>query len=197
MHHSVLFALHHQHRHRFRPARWQALAARQKLQILLQTKRDVPFEGELGLPGKLILPNEDNNAALREMMRKHIGTDDFYRKELKTFSALDRHPLGRIITFAYYGLIPFERLEGALGKDLHWCPIRELPSLCADHNEIVKQVFWRFRKGLLRHPLVFQLLPSKFALSEIIAIYEQAFGEKMDKPNFRKKVLNSGLMSAA
>ena len=36
MHHSVLFALHHQHRHRFRPARWQALAARQKLQILLQ-----------------------------------------------------------------------------------------------------------------------------------------------------------------
>ena len=36
VHHSVPFALNHQYRYCFRPALWQALAARQKLKILLQ-----------------------------------------------------------------------------------------------------------------------------------------------------------------
>ena len=36
VHHGILFTLHHQHRHRFRPSRRQSPALRQKRQILLQ-----------------------------------------------------------------------------------------------------------------------------------------------------------------
>jgi 8-oxo-dGTP diphosphatase len=166
------------------------------LQILLQEKSDLPFEDKLGLPGNLILPNEDTDQALEKLLVSTIGTGNFYTKQLRAFSELGRHPLGRIISFAYYGLVPFEQLTEPLSEDLSWCGLEDLPALSLDHNEIVKQVTKRFRKGLLRHPRVFELLPEKFILSQIIAIYEQAFGRTIDKPNFRRQVLTSGLVEA-
>ena len=166
-----------------------------KLKVLLQSKNDVPFQGEPGLPGKLILPNEDTDRAMDDLLVSTIGRSDFYKKQLKTFSDLGRHPLGRIITFAYYGLLPYQRLGKGPSEGLQWCDISKLPDLVLDHNQIVKEVQRRFQKGLLRHPIVFNVLPKKFIIPEIIAVYEQAFGQKLDAPNFRKEILGSGLVS--
>ncbi len=165
-----------------------------RLKILLQEKKGIPFKDEVGLPGKLMLPNEDTDEALDEFMTSLIGQCDFYKKQLRAFSEIGRHPLGRIITFAYYGMIPHESLNQELSSELRWCDIDKLPNLSLDHNHIVRQVLKRFRKGLLRHPIVFQALPSKFILPEIIGVYEQAFGQEFDAPNFRKKILTSGLV---
>ena len=57
-----------------------------ELKVLLQEKVDPPHEGELGLPGKLILPNEDTDRAMNNFMIDLIGTNEFYKKQLKAFA---------------------------------------------------------------------------------------------------------------
>ncbi len=166
-----------------------------KLKILLQQKKEIPFQNEWGLPGELISPNEDADKAMENLMTSLVGQSDFYRKQLNTFSDIDRHPFGRIVTFAYYGLIPSERLNQKLSSELKWCEISKLPELTLDHNHIVKKVLQRFRKGLLSRPIVFHTLPDKFILSDIIGVYEQALNETFDVRNFRKKILSSGIIS--
>lgn len=167
-----------------------------RLKILLQKKEEAPYEDQLGLPGKLILPNEDTDKALNKLLNSLIGTSDFYKKQLRAFSEVDRHPLGRVITFAYYGLVPYEQIILPLSAQLSWHVMDAIPTLSYDHNYILSAVLKRFRKGLLRHPNVFELLPNEFIISEMISIYEQAFNTKLDAPNFRKQVKNSQLVRA-
>ena len=103
-----------------------------RLKILIQEKKGIPFKDEVGLPGKLILPNEDTDEALDQFMTSLIGHCDFYKKQLRAFSEIGRHPLGRIITFAYYGMIPYEQLSPELSNELTWCRIDQLPKLSLD-----------------------------------------------------------------
>lgn len=165
-----------------------------ELRFLLEEKEEVPFQDTLSLPGRLILPNEDTDSALNSLLKSLLGTEDFYKKQLRAFSDLGRHPLGRVISISYYGLIPFEKLVLPLPKTLSWHPIYKVPALSYDHNKILNIALWRFKKGLLRHPNVFELLPTEFTISEVITIYEQAFDKKVDASNFGKQVKNSNLI---
>ena len=163
-----------------------------KLKILLQEKKEIPFQNECGLPGELILPNEDVDEAMEKLMTSLVGQSNFYKKQLTTFSNINRHPLGRIVTFAYYGLIPFERLNQNLSSELKWCEISKRPKLILDHNDIFEKVLQHFREDLLSHAIVFHILPDKFILSDVIHVYEQTLDETFDVRNFRKKILSSG-----
>jgi 8-oxo-dGTP diphosphatase len=167
-----------------------------KVKILLQKKDEEPFIGQLGLPGNLILPNEDTDKAIDKLCHSLLNKSDFYKKQLRAFSDLGRHPLGRVITITYYGLISYERLPENLADGLSWHAIDEIPKLSYDHNAILKSVIRRFRKGLLRHPTAFELLPTEFIISDLIRVYEHAFGKKVDAPNFRKQIKRSKLIKA-
>ena len=167
-----------------------------KVKILLQEKEEEPYKGQLGLPGNLILPNEDTDIAIEKLCFSLLGKNDFYKKQLRAFSEVGRHPLGRVITITYYGLISEERLANDLSSNLSWHNIDEIPKLSYDHNTILKNIIRRFRKGLLRHPTAFELLPNEFIISDLIRIYEQAFGKTLDAPNFRKQVKRSKLIKA-
>ncbi len=43
----------------------------------------------------------------------------------------------------------------------------------------------------------FHLMPEKFTLSELQTLYETVLGEKLDKRNFRRKVLQSNILEEA
>jgi 8-oxo-dGTP diphosphatase len=163
------------------------------LHVLIEKKTDIG-EGIIGLPGKLIAPDHDTDDAMDEMMRSLIKTDRFYKKQLQAFSAVDRHPAGRVISFTYYGLIQLKDLSEELPPTLSWYKLDEIPKLGFDHNDILKKVIKRFRKGLLRHPIVFELLPEEFILPDIITIYEEVFDQTLDKANFRKQILKSDMV---
>lgn len=165
-----------------------------KLKVLLQEKTDLPGQKEWGLPGKLMLPNEDTHKAMDIFMDSLIGTSDFFKKQVGTFSDLGRHPLGRVISFAFYGLIPEKTIENLSSASLKWVPIKEAKNLSYDHDEILGFALSRFQKGLLRHPRVFELLPEEFILPDIIRIYEMAFEMEFDMPNFRGRILKSQLV---
>lgn len=165
-----------------------------ELKVLLERKTQKPYADSFGLPGDLILPNENTDIAIENLSKRLIGTNHFYKKQLRAFSDVGRHPLGRVITFAYYGLIPFQKVELNSSANLKWICIQKIPQLPYDHNDILTHVLNRFRKGLLRHPNVFELLPKEFTISDIIQIYELAFNRKLDPSNFGKQVKSSKLI---
>ncbi len=164
------------------------------LHFLLEKKSETPFENTFGLPGSLILPNENTDQAINTICKKAVGINQFYTKQLRAFSDIDRHPLGRVISFAYYGLIPFEKAKINDTKNYKWVKISNITELPYDHNKIVNHVIKRFKKGLLRHPNVFELMAEEFTLSEVIHVYETTFNRKIDHSNFGKQIKTSELI---
>lgn len=163
------------------------------LKILLSQKDETSSE-QYSLPGKFIFPNEDTEEVLKDLAFEILGHNKIYGKQLRAFSEVGRHPNGRVISIAHYGLVSTSINTVPKKSNLKWFNISNLPHLSYDHDRIFKVAMHKFRKGLLRHPTVFELLPEEFILSEIIAIYEQAFDRTIDKPNFRRHALKSGLL---
>ena len=59
----------------------------------------------MGFAGYFVLPDENlDNAALR-VLKKLAGIENVYLEQVKSFGAVDRHPLGRVISVAYFSLV--------------------------------------------------------------------------------------------
>ena len=56
--------------------------------------------------------------------------------------------------------------------------------------EIFNDALKALRDELRFNPIGFELLPSKFTLSQLQKLYEVILGSTLDKRNFRKKVSN-------
>jgi 8-oxo-dGTP diphosphatase len=174
-----------------------------RLHVLLRLRTWPPFDGMWALPGAINPPNEQlKETMLRELER--VGLGDIWVEQLKTFDRppqyIDgalarpgRDPRGRVISVAYFGLVPIGG-NGVHGDDLRWTPLDDLPPLAFDHAEIVDYALWRLRNKILYSSVAFQLLPREFTLTQLQRIYEQVLGEMLDKRNFRRKVLDSGVV---
>ena len=53
------------------------------------------------------------------------------------------------------------------------------------------------RGRLAEVPICFELLPRTFTLSELQAVTEAILGRELDRRNFRRKVIDEGLVSEA
>ncbi len=83
---------------------------------------------------------------------------------------------------------------GSDARDGAWFPVHEVPSLAFDHAEILGTALERLRGKLSYQPIGFELLPKRFALSQLQHVYEVVLERPLDKRNFRKKVLATGLL---
>lgn len=75
------------------------------LKVLLIQRGAAPFRGKWALPGDLVYPNEDLNTAAERVLEQLTGLRGVYLEQVRTFGAVNRHPLGRVITIAYFSLI--------------------------------------------------------------------------------------------
>lgn len=170
---------------------------RQELQVLL-VKRDVaPYKNRWALPGGFVRPRENlEQAALRELSEE-TGVDDVYLEQLYTFGDVDRDPRMRVITVAYYALVPSTELHLRAStdtSDARWFAIGECPHLAFDHDRIVAHALERMRNKIMYVPIAWGLLPETFTLTDLQNVYEVILGRTLDKRNFRKKVLGSELL---
>jgi len=161
-------------------------------------------------PGDLVRLNEDLDTASKRILKELTGLEDIYMKQLKAFGSLDRlirrpqdmswlisidHPEKRVITIPYYSLINLSKngdKKTNLTTIARWTNVDEVSDLplAFDHHEILEFALETLRNELRTKPLAFELLPSKFSLSELQKIYEVIFGITLDKRNFRKKISN-------
>ncbi|MGD1994395.1 MAG: NUDIX domain-containing protein [Anaerolineae bacterium] len=167
------------------------------LQVLLIKRDHPPFDKMWAIPGGFVGIDESlDTAALREL-EEETGVRDVYLEQLYTFGAPRRDPRGRVITVAYFALVPAEAVDPEAGTDAaetRWWSIYDLPPLAFDHADILDYALERLRYKLEYSAVGFELLPETFTLSELQATYELILGEELDKRNFRRKVLNADVV---
>jgi 8-oxo-dGTP diphosphatase len=168
-----------------------------KLKALLVKRAVEPFADFWSIPGGFLFKDESlEEAALRVLADKTRVRAD-YLEQLYTFGAPRRDPRARIITVVYYALIAWKNLaQPASNKvtDLAWFPVDEIPELAFDHTEILQNAVMRLRAKAGYSNIAYGLLPETFRLSDLQQVYEIILGEALDKRNFRKRMLESGLL---
>lgn len=155
-----------------------------------------PFLGLPSLLGDFITEHEDADSAAKRIVKYCTGNDEIYLEEVKSFSKPDRHPFGRVITIAFYSLvpIPLTQLTDAAGKHLKWRSIEDLDQMAFDHKEILETCLCQLRHSLREKPIGFKLLPRKFSLKQLQTLYEVVLGIELDKRNFRRKLRSLNIL---
>jgi ADP-ribose pyrophosphatase YjhB (NUDIX family) len=160
------------------------------LKVLLIRRGIPPFQGCMAIPGGFVHDDESLDAAALRELHEETGVNDVYLEQLYTFGAPGRDPRGRVITVAYYALVPAGHSvkPGSDASAAGWHDASALPPLAFDHKAIIDYALERLRNKLEYTTAGFKLLPEQFTLSELQAVYETILGRKLDKRNFRKKL---------
>jgi len=168
------------------------------LQVLLVRRGAPPFAGRHALPGGFVDEAESLGAAALRELREEAGVRDLYLEQLYSFGDPGRDPRGRVVTVAYFALIASDRTTLRAGTDAvgaQWFAVEALPALAFDHRRIVTYAVERLRNKLEYTTVGFQLLPDKFTLGELQAVYQAILGRPLDKRNFRRKIDLLGILT--
>lgn len=162
-----------------------------QLKVALIERKKPPFVGMWAIPGGFMIDGETvEEAAFREL-HEETGIHDIYLEQFHVFSRPDRDPRGRVVTVAFFALIKADQVELVATEDAaraKWWQAYDLPELAFDHEEIFTKALETLRIAFKFQPLAFELLPKEFTLTEMQRLYEEVYGEVIDKRNFRKKV---------
>ncbi|WP_035609631.1 NUDIX domain-containing protein [Haloferula sp. BvORR071] len=162
------------------------------LQVLLIQRGLEPFLGAWALPGGFVLMDEDLETAARRELQEETGLKGVFLEQLRTFGDPGRDPRGRVVSVAFFALVRPDQ-HPAKGdtdaSDAAWFDAAKLPPLAFDHAEILAAGLERLRGKIRYQPVGFELLPERFTLAQLQALYEAILGRALDKRNFRKKLL--------
>ncbi len=168
-----------------------------KLKVLLIQRKSPPFAHMWAIPGGFIHTGETLEEAAERRLFEETNVKGIYLEQLYSFGKPNRDPRARVITVAYYAMISSDRLKleaRANAENVGWFDIKELTELAFDHLDIVHRAVARLKERLKDSNFAFQLLPEKFTLTELQRIYELILEQKLDKRNFRKKILSLGIL---
>lgn len=141
------------------------------------------------LPGTSVGDDEPVEAAARRVLHAQ-GFKGAYVEQLYTFGDPSRVPAARTLSVAYFALL---RSDAAPSK-AEWKPATSPPPLAHDHALIIRTALARLRAKLSYSTVGLQLLPRAFTLTELQELYEVILSRRLDKRNFRRKILATGLL---
>jgi len=175
------------------------------------------IEGMSGwlLPGGFIKKTEDIDAAASRILAERTGVKDLYLNQFRVFGNPDRSWKNReemaelkkltgaglkqlkwiterFVSIGYYALTEYSKVTpkpGLLDSECSWFDIYSLPPLLLDHEEIFREAFKALQHRLHHEPVGLNLLPEKFTLPELQALYETILEKNLDQRNFTKKLV--------
>lgn len=180
---------------------------------LLRQRSAHPDKGKWALPGGFVGIDEGLDAAAERVLAAKVGlTGQGWLEQLYTFGQPDRDPRMRIVTVAYYALVPPDVFDRALASTPGLALARlEVPwpgehggavaaidrdgsplPLAFDHAGILGAAVKRMRGKLDYSPVAFSLLPERFTLRQLQDVHEAILGTALNKPAFRRRMLDRG-----
>lgn len=168
------------------------------LRILLIRRGGEPFKGSWALPGGFLQETETLDQCAARELREETGVAGAHLEAFANFSDPNRDPRYRVITAAYFALVPaadHTLQSGTDADDAQWHSMRKLPGLAFDHRNIIDAARRALAEKINREPLAFALLPSRFTLTQVQKVYEAVEGGPLDKRNFRRSILAKGWIS--
>jgi 8-oxo-dGTP diphosphatase len=168
-----------------------------ELKVLLIERGLEPFKGRWALPGGFVRVDETLDEAARCELVEETGLQDVFLEQLYTFGSVERDPRERVVSVAHYALVKLSDHRAKAATDAanaQWFPVSKPPKLAFDHADILSTALDRLKGKVRYQPIGFELLAEKFTLSQLQHLYEAVLETELDKRNFRKKVLNFGLL---
>jgi len=162
------------------------------LQVLLIRRGLEPFLGKWALPGGFVHMDENLDDAARRELKEETSLDNVFLEQLFTFGETGRDPRGRVVSVAYVALVRPDQHPARGDTDAaeaDWHAADQMPPLAFDHETILAKALERLRGKIRYQPVGFELLPKRFTLGQLQALYEAILGRSIDKRNFRKKLL--------
>ena len=179
-----------------------------ELSVLL-VKRELSKNGKIifadhTLTGHHVIKGENTDEAATRVLKSITGFKNIYLEQFHTFSDTSRlasekdtiwrenfpHNIDEhVISVGYYSLVDSAAIcPDEEHRNVSWYPINDLPELGFDHQQIIEKALEQLRIKVRHEPVVFELLPEKFTISQLQDIYEAILGTSFDRRNFRKKV---------
>ena len=169
------------------------------LKVLLIKRGMEPFKGQWALPGGFVKIDESVNDCAARELEEEAGISGVYLEQLYTFGSVKRDPRERVISVAYFALIPGENVELKAGTDAteaQWFDVHDLPKLSFDHSEILGVAQQRLAAKMDYSTVGLKLMPEEFTLSHLQDVYEKATDKPRDKRNFRKWIFSLNVIEA-
>jgi 8-oxo-dGTP diphosphatase len=160
----------------------------QRLEVLLVSGEDERRR----LPSGFTAVDEDLEFSALRHLEEQTGIRGVYLEQLFTFGRPDRDPYRRVVSVAYYALVPADRLyprTTIARQGMTWAPVHDLPPLTLDHDQLIHLAHQRLAAKLAYSTIALQFMPERFTLSALQKVYETIMGEALDKRNFRKRIL--------
>lgn len=162
-----------------------------ELKALLVKRALEPQKGKWSLMGGFVGARESVDAAATRVLGILTGLKDVYMEQLHCFGDVERDTAARVISMSYFALIKIDDYSKELMEEHHaqWFSLKKMPPLVFDHKQMVKLAGERLKQKVSNHPIGFALLPGKFTLQQLQALYEAVYDTPLDKRNFTRKIL--------
>jgi ADP-ribose pyrophosphatase YjhB (NUDIX family) len=160
------------------------------LKILLIKRDFEPEKGKWSLVGGFLKKEETLENAATRILELYTGLENIYMEQVATFSEVDRDPVERTISTAYYALINIKEHSKKLIKQFsaNWFSVTKAPHLIFDHDRMVKYALALLQHRTATEPIGFGLLPTKFTMLQLQKLYEAIWDTQFDKRNFISKI---------
>ncbi len=167
-----------------------------EIKLLLFKRIVEPAKGKWSLAGGFVEVDESLDASASRILKNLTGLDSVYMKQSFTYGNVDRDPGARVISVVYFALIALRDIDKdlAIKNGVQWRSLNRLPNLIFDHPVMVKKALHELQEQVKVKPVGFELLPEKFTLVQLQDLYEAIYQKKVDKRNFRKKILSMGIL---
>lgn len=164
--------------------------------LLLIQRGFAPEKEKWSLMGGFLKPQESLDEAANRVLKELTGLENLYLEQMHVFSDPNREVVERTIAVAYVALIDIQQYKEKINDKFHarWFTMKELPKLIFDHEDMVSMAKSRLRYKAALHPILFELLPERFTLPYLQALYESLYETKIDKRNFTRKVLSTKML---
>lgn len=170
------------------------------------------------LPGGFIFKQEDTDDAAHRMLQERTQLSNIFLKQFSFFGKASRNTVDfslalfhnnlidrkahkwmsqRFSTVGYFALVEYSKVNAGpdeFADQCQWFSPHELPHLVLDHQQIIQKALSTLRLELKYHPVGINLLPKKFTMPELQALYETILDQKLDRRNFQRKMLSYGIL---
>ena len=164
------------------------------LQVLLVRRAADPDRGLWALPGGRWDGEESLDDTAARKLVEETGAADLYLEQLFTTSGLDATQPS--VAVAYFALVEASAVR--LREEQEWQPawheVGALPRLALNNNRVIRQAVDRVDAKLDYTNIAYGLVPREFTLRELQTTYEAILGRSLDRRNFRKRMLSTGLI---
>jgi hypothetical protein len=168
-----------------------------------QDKAEVLVDDHV-ITGYHMYEQETLDETATRVLKELTGLTNQYKKQFKAFGNPDRltgekdliwinsekfNP--RTITIAYYFLLKTEEVDIKNNQyHANWFPVKNLPILGFDHEQIIMEALEDLNTKCLSEPIIFELLPDRFTINEVQDVYQSILNIELDNRNFRRKMIN-------